>query len=245
MGPSSCSNADMKKKRGGSKERRFWNQEYEKAGHLALSDNPSEDLLKFLRYLEREHGRAYLNPLASALDLGCGNGRNLIHLAKTYRMRGVGYDTSDEAVAQARRKSTGLPLSYEVRSIGGTFSLPDASQTLILDMMTSHVLLKEERGILLAEISRVVKRGGWFFFKTFLLDEDLHAKRLLQEHPGPEEGSYIHPEIGIPEHVFTEKEIGDMLSENFFVHKMLPSHRHVSRGRAFKRRSISVYAQRI
>ncbi len=238
-----CSNVRMKKKRAG-KDRKFWNAEYENAGHLALSDNPSEDLLKFLRYLEREHGRAYLNPLASVLDLGCGNGRNLIHLAKTYRMRGVGYDISPEAIAQARKKSVELPLSYEARSIAGALPLPDASQTLILDMMTSHVLRSEERTVLLAEMARVLKRGAWLFFKTFLLDEDRHAERLLREHPGSEEGSYIHPEIGIAEHVFTEKEIEDNLSEHFFIHKMLKSHRHISRGKAFKRRSISVYAQK-
>lgn len=226
------------------KGKHFWNKEYRTGEHLALSMEPSEDLLKFLRFLEREYGREYLNPLASAVDLGCGNGRNLIHLAKTFRMRGIGYDSSREAVDQARRESVGLPLSFEVRRLEEPLPLQDASQTLALDMMASHVLREKARAALRSEIARILKPGGWLFWKTFLREEDRHAERLLRQHPGDEEGTYIHPEIGVAEHVFTEEEIERVLADNFTIHKILKSHRHLSRGKAFKRRSVSVYAQR-
>ncbi len=223
----------------------FWNAEYKKGGHLALSFTQSEDLEKFIRFLERSYGRKYLNPIASVLDLGCGNGRNLIYLAGSFGMRGVGYDFSQEAISQAKRASEGLPLSYGVQSIADPLPLPDNSQTLVLDMMTSHFLNANERKNLIAEITRVLKPGGWFFFKTFLLDEDAHAKRLLRENPAEEIGSYIHPIIGVAEHVFTEEEILEMLAENFSVHKTSKSHRHKTPGHANKRRSISVYAQKL
>jgi SAM-dependent methyltransferase len=224
--------------------RSFWNAEYKKAGHLALSDTPSEDLIKFTRFLLREYGRAHLNLTSSVLDLGCGNGRNLIYLAETYRMRGVGYDISEEAISYAKRASEGLPISYEVRSITDPIILPDNSQTIVLDMMTSHFLDATERASLMSEIIRVLKPGGWLFLKTFLLDEDMHAVRLLRDHPAKESGSYIHPEIGVAEHVFTEKEIVAALEPNFFIHKISKSHRHKERSGG-KRRSISVYAQKI
>ncbi|MBI3634549.1 MAG: class I SAM-dependent methyltransferase [Candidatus Yonathbacteria bacterium] len=223
----------------------FWNTEYKKGGHLALSLTPSEDLEKFTRFLERSYGRKYLNPIASVLDLGCGNGRNLIYLAGSFDMRGVGYDFSQEAINQAKRESAGLPLSYGVQSIADPIPLLDNSQTIVLDMMTSHFLSANERRNLISEIVRVLKPGGWFFFKTFLLDEDAHAKRLLKENPADEAGSYIHPVIGVAEHVFTEEEILDMLAEHFSVHKISKSHRHKAEGHAAKRRSISVYAQKI
>lgn len=224
--------------------RSFWNAEYKKAGHLALSDTPSEDLIKFTRFLEREHGRAYLNPVASVLDLGCGNGRNLIYLAKTYGMRGVGYDISGEAIAYAKRASENLRLSYEVHSIALPIPLPDNSQTLVLDMMTSHFLDTSGRASLTNEITRVLKPGGWLFFKTFLLDEDIHAARLLRDHPAEEPGSYIHPKIGVAEHVFTEEEIVAALESRFLIHKITKSHRHKEQSGG-KRRSISVYAQKM
>ncbi len=223
----------------------FWDREYKTQGHLALSDNPSEDLIKFTRWLEREHGRKFLNATTSALDLGCGNGRNLIYLAKHFGIRGVGYDISGEAVNLAKKLSDDLPISYETRSIAGALPLPDASHMFVLDMMTSHFLKASERKNLIAEIARVLKIGGWFFWKTFLLDEDVHAERLLRESPSGEVGSYIHPKIGVAEHVFTEEEVTEALSEKFFIHKITKSHNHRLAGKIAKRRSMSIYAERV
>ncbi|MBI2048643.1 MAG: methyltransferase domain-containing protein [Parcubacteria group bacterium] len=236
----------MKKRKHTGGGERFWNKAYGRThtAHLKLSTEPSEDLQKFLRWLEREHGRAYLNPMTSTLDLGCGNGRNLLYLARTYGMRGTGYDISREAIKQAKIFGEGLPLTYAVRSIGDPLPIPDASQTLVLDMMASHFLRESERTTLRNEIARVLRPDGWLFFKTFLLDEDEHAKRLLRDHPADEAGSYIHPEIGTMEHVSTEEEIERALGEHFIIHKINTSHRHLRHGRAFKRRSISVFAQK-
>lgn len=232
-----------KLRKGSSKK--FWDKEYAQSGHLALSNDPSEDLVKFTRFLEREFGRKYLNPLASVADLGSGNGRNLIYLAETYGMRGIGYDISSEAVTQANRliKTKELPIVCSVQSIASPLPLPDSSQTLVLDMMASHFLNSEERLRLRDKIVRVLRKEGFLFFKTFLRDEDKHAERLLRENPASEPGSYIHPKIGVAEHVFTESEIEDFLKDHFFIHKITKSHRH--RERLAKRRSISVYAQKI
>ncbi len=223
----------------------WWDREYRDAKNLALSDEPSEDLLKFTRWLVRETGGSVLNRHATVLDLGAGNGRNLIYLAREFGLKGLGYDISSEALAQAKKKSVGLDLVYEARSIAQPLPLPRASQTVVLDMMTSHFLNHSERERLLAEIVRVLKPGGWLFIKTFLLDEDEHAKRLLREHPAGEPGSYIHPRIGVAEHVFSEQELVDWLAPHFTIRKIAKSHRHLVRGRPAKRRNISVYAELI
>ena len=146
---------------------------------------------------------------------------------------------------QAKSESAGLPITYGIQSVAQEIPLPNNSQTLVLDMMVSHFLNANERAHLVAEITRVLKPGGWFFFKTFLLDGDTHAERLLRAHPADEAGSYIHPAIGVQEHVFTEDEIHELLSENFFIHTVTKSHRHKAPGNAAKRRSISVYAQKM
>lgn len=230
----------MKKPKG----KGFWNAEYNKAGHLALSMNPSEDLERFIRWLEREQGRALLNITSSILDLGCGNGRNIIWLAGLYGVRGIGFDVSKEAIAQAKKHSIekNLPLTYEVRSIAGVLPVPDASQAVVLDMMTSHFLKESERALLIQEVYRVLRPGGFLFYKTFLLDEDQHAKRMLEEHPAAEAHTYIHPEIGVAEHVSTQEEIERTYGEYFTIHIIHKSHRH--KGKDGKRRSISVYMQK-
>lgn len=222
----------------------FWDAEYKNPGYLKLSTNPSDDLEKFTRWVERQKRTDVLSPKASALDAGCGNGRNLIYLAEQYGMKGVGYDISKAAVIQAARASHGLDLSYTARSIAGPLSVPDDSQELVLDMMTSHFLKKEERGVLRDEIFRVLAPGGLLFMKTFLKDGDLHTPRLLHEFPSTEEGAYIHPVMGVQEYVYTEDELVTFLQERFIIHKIYRSHKHSFRGEARKRRTITIYAEK-
>lgn len=222
----------------------FWDSEYKNPTHLKLSTEPSEDLEKFTRWLIRQKRHDILGSEGKVLDVGCGNGRNLIYLSQTFGTTGVGYDISKTAVAQAVSASKGLTLSYEARSIAGNFTLADESQDLILDMMTSHFLNQTDRLTLRAETHRVLKPGGYLFMKTFLKDEDLHTKRLLQEFPGTEAGSYIHPVMGVAEYVYSEEELVQFLSEKFIIHKIYRSHKHAFRGQARKRRTITIYAEK-
>lgn len=226
----------------GKSSQGFWEKEYRGGQHLALSAEPSEDLAKFVRFLEREKRTEYLDKKNSVVDLGCGNGRNLIYLAEHYGVNGTGFDIAHSAIVQAKKASKDLPIQYETRSIAGELPFEDESQGMVLDMMVSHFLNNEQRVKLLEEVTRILKPGGWYFFKTFLLDEDRHAKRLLTDHPSGEEGSYIHPEIRVAEHVFTEEEVVELLSPHFTIHKIQKSHGHLRS--SAKRRSISIYAER-
>lgn len=221
----------------------FWDQEYTNSQYLKMSDEPSEDLEKFIRWVARiKDGEVRQHP--KVLDLGCGNGRNLIYLARNAQARGVGYDTSTAAIAAAKRASEGLPITYVARSIAGTLDVPDASQDIVLDMMASHFLSQEERVFLRDEIARVLRPGGWLFMKTFLGDEDKHTVRLLKEAGTEERGTYVHPVIGVAEHVYFEDELIPFLEEKFLVHQVYKSHKHSMHGKARKRRTISVYAQK-
>lgn len=246
------------------KKKNFWDTQYKKPTHLALSDEPAEDLVKFTRWLEREQGRKFLNVTAEALDLGCGNGRNLIYLAETYGMRGVGYDSSTEAIRQAQQAATATinrsggmsRLMFAVRNLTDPIPLQNESATLVLDMMSSHVLLRKEREFLRSEILRTLRPNGFLFFKSFLLDGDQHAERLLKEHPADEEGMYIHPEIGVAEYVWTESALQEFFAapaeapgeggNRFIIHKIDKSHKHLHKDKtAWKRRTVSVYLEKI
>lgn len=222
----------------------FWDSEYKNADHLKLSTDHSEDLEKFTRYIIRAKRGDILAMDASVLDVGCGNGRNLIFLAREYGLKGVGYDISAQAIEQARQASTDFDLTYEARSIAGLLTIPDNSQSLVLDMMTSHFLNKKEREFLRDEIFRVLLPGGFLFMKTFLADEDLHTRRLLRDFPGKEAGAYVHPVIGVDEYVYSLETLTTFLSEKFIVHKIYKSHRHVLKGKARKRRTVSIYVEK-
>lgn len=222
----------------------FWDQEYTNPEHLKLSTNESADLAKFTRWLGRRERADILSTESSVVDVGCGNGRNLIFLANTFGMKGYGVDISSAAIAQAKRASQELNITYHVGSAAAPLTLADASQDLALDMMTSHFLDANGRIQLRDELFRVLKPGGYLFMKTFLKDEDLHTARLLKEHPGKEPGTYIHPVMGVAEYVYSEEELVAFLSERFIVRKIYRSHKHVSKGKANRRRTISIYAEK-
>ncbi len=226
-------------------KRSFWEKQYKRPTHLTLSDEPAEDLEKFCRFLERASGRAHMNVTTQVVDIGCGNGRNLVYLSRTFGMRGFGYDLSREAIEQATTAAAGLPLKFVVQDMRKPIPLPDASCTMALDMMASHILNKQERDDLLYEVLRVLKPGGWFFFKSFLLDDDANAARMLRENPGPEEGMYMHPEIGHAEYVWTLGAIRKQYEDFFKIHKIEKSfkHRRVD-GSPWKRRTVSVYLEK-
>lgn len=222
---------------------------------LALSLNPSEDLIKFIRWIEREYDTdknsgSFFNQKDSVVDFGCGNGRNLLFLSETYGINGSGFDISKEAITQAKTLATqeNLPLEFNVDTIAHSptnpFPFKNEQYSLALDMMTSHFLNKEERKEFYEEVHRSLKYDGWFFLKTFLLDEDENAKRMIKDYPTLEHNSYIHPSIGVAEHVFVEKEIKKDLEPFFTIHKITRSHGHLRKGQAFKRRSMSIYAQK-
>jgi len=231
----------QKKKKHGTT---FWDNEYKNSDHLQLSTEHSEDLEKFTRWIIRRKRGDILGVGQSALDVGCGNGRNLIFLSNTFSMQGVGYDISAEAINQATLASRDLPLIYTASSIAGLLEVSDNSQSLVLDMMTSHFLNEKERLALRDEIHRVLMPGGFLFMKTFLADGDLHTRRLLREFPGKEKYTYIHPVIGVPEYVYTEEVLTEFLAEKFIIHKVYRSHKHVLKGKARKRRTVSIYVEK-
>ena len=222
----------------------FWDHEYSSGGHLKLSDDAGEDLKKFTRWLTRQTQKEFLNPMGSVLDMGCGNGRNLIFLAEEFGMHGIGYDISAAAIKQAKAASVNYDLNYETKSISGDIPLPKESQTIVLDMMASHFLNETERDYMRDEVFRVLKPGGWLFMKTFLRDGDLHSERLIKEFPTKESGTYTHPVMGVPEHVYFEAELEEFLTKKFVIHKLYRSHKHILHGKAKKRRTVSIYAQK-
>ncbi len=247
----------------------FWNKEYANPEHLTLSTEHSSDLETFEKWAIRNSEWFPFPKGGLVLDVGCGNGRNSIYLCSQHDMKGVGFDISGVAVDQAKKsteqlsKSSGKKIDMEWYTQSASEKLPveDGSVDVIIDLMTSHFLREKDREAYIREIVRVMKPYGWLLFKTFILDGDFHAKRLIAENgdPGemiydeggnkvgstaPESNSYIHPKIGVYEHVWTESEIHETFSPYFKIYKTIKSYKHIRDGKPYKRRTVSVYMEK-
>jgi SAM-dependent methyltransferase len=230
----------------------FWNKEYsEKDGNkFSLSDNSSEDLQKFTRWLKREYKDDFFNKHTVFLDAGCGNGRNSLWLSETFGSKGVGYDLSEIAIKSANQKKYEQKiennLTFYVQNLNQPIKLENESQDVVLDMIASHVLRKDERVVFKNEVLRVLKSGGYYFLKSLLLDDDYHAKKMIRDDAGKagEENSYIHPTMNIFEHVPTERELHAFYENEFDIEKTEKSFAHKIKGKANKRRSITMYLRK-
>lgn len=192
-----------------------WDNEYDNPQFTSFSDEPHKGVKEFLRFVKKETGEL---EGSSLLDIGCGIGKDARYAAEHYGMRVVGFDISKVAIGEAIQRSKGMDdISFFISSAGEKFPCEDASSDFAICVMTLHTLSSGERTVFLSELSRVMKPGGYVYIKTFVREGDQNAKRLLSEFPGTEESSYIHPDLGIEEHVFSEPALKDFFSGAFDI----------------------------
>lgn len=227
---------------------KFWNKEYKTGEHLTLSENPAEDLLTFAGWAIRNSEWDPFPQGGFVLDIGCGNGRNIGVMCQEYKMKGLGIDISEVALLQAKERFADVRgLEFKQGKIGDTLPVDKESVDVLLDMMTMHFLNEKDRKKYVKDIAKVMKPFGWMFLKTFVLESDENAKRMIKEYPTPdrEHNSYIHPRLKVLEHVFTQTEIEELFAPYFVIHKMIKSYKHITKeGKPFKRRTVSVYLER-
>jgi SAM-dependent methyltransferase len=227
----------------------FWNSEYgESDGNkFSLSTEPSADLQKFVRWLERQYkGQQYFNKNSFVVDAGCGNGRNLLWLSQEFGVQGVGYDISEVAVKGANKKAENSKVHFLVQNLNEKIPCDDIKADLVVDAVASHVLRKEEREKFKQEVLRVLSSGSYYFLKSLLLDDDQHAKEMVKKYGefSGEVNSYIHPSMGIFEHVPSEEELVNFYSQDFEIEKIERSFAHKVGHKANKRRYIVMYLRK-
>jgi hypothetical protein len=162
-----------------------------------------------------------------------------------FGVSGVGYDISSEGIKSAG-KGRNPNLHFITQNINQDIPAKDGQADLVIDAIVSHVLKKDEREKFKQEVLRVLSTGSYYFLKSLLLDEDRHAGRMIREYgkDAGEENSYIHPTMGIFEHVPTEAELIDFYKDDFDIEKVERSHAHQVGGKANKRRYIVLYLRK-
>ena len=192
---------------------RAWENEYRNPKFLTLGTEPisaARDFMRFLKKAVRKNAEHFSAPAPidqwSVLDMGCGNGKNLKYIIENFCDRGIGYDISETAIAQANSLKGDLNIYYEVRSIADPVPMPKNSFDIVIDATASNSLTETERISFLYEIERVLKPGGYFFVRALCKDGDVNARNLIKQFPGNEPDTYILGETGIAERVFSKED---------------------------------------
>ena len=97
------------------------------------------------------------------VELGCGSGHNLAHLALHHRAEAVGVDHDPLAIHRARKLYGGLPRISFVQADATAYlrSLPRSSVDLCVSIFGVFSFLEpSEPGPLLTATARVLKPGG-------------------------------------------------------------------------------------
>jgi SAM-dependent methyltransferase len=183
-------------------QQHIWDREYKKQHLMTNGDKPQQDTLDFLKFLKREQKVQIEGK--SIIDLGCGTGRNSNYLAELGATV-TGIEISQTALKLAHERNPGT-VTYLHHSMGEVLPFADASFDIALDVTSSNSLTEAEREIYIKELHRVLKPGAFFFFKGLCKDGDHNAKNLLKMSPGKEYDTYIMPEIGLTERVWSKED---------------------------------------
>ena len=213
-----------------------WEREYRKSKLLTKENKPQSDVVRFVKFLKNlltqigEQEIVFEN--LHVLDLGSGTGRNSFYFARLLASEAagnggqaelgakvVGLEISETAITLAKQHMSKMPfdIDYRRQSIGEKFPLQDSSIDVVLDVTSSNSLTEAEREVYLSETHRVLKNGGYFFVKALCKDGDQNAKNLLKQFPGKEKNTYILPDIGITERVWTKEDFISTYEKYFTI----------------------------
>lgn len=201
------------------------------------------DVKRFLAFLKKEEGRVVHG--WDVLDVGCGTGRNANALSELGN-RVVGIDIAPTAIRLARERARGGAgaATYQVGDIGAPYPFLDASFDLVLDVTSSNSLSEKERVIMLHEIQRVLRPGGYLFVRGLCKDGDKHAKNLIRQSPGSEMDTYRIDALGLVERVFTESDFRATYAA-FTMRRLLKKANYARfQGRSYKRHYWLAYLQK-
>jgi SAM-dependent methyltransferase len=148
-------------------------------------------------------------------------------------------------MAKDRAGVVGVEVDYRLGDIGAPYAIDDESIDVILDVTSSNALDEKGREVYLKESHRVLKAGGYMFVRALCKDGNKNVKNLLIKNPGPEADTYIMPDLGITERVFSRDDFVKIYSQYFKILKLEKKTNYPTvDGRVYKRDYWIAYLQK-
>jgi len=217
-----------------------WELEYQSPQLLTKDQEPTKAFRSFVSWLTKEQGIDL--SVARVLDIGCGTGRNLLYLSEHYGTEGVGLDISDTALSLAKERAPQITwLQHDLEQGLPSF---DQSFDIVIDSTTSHLVSETARESLVRDVLEVLGPGGFLYVRTLTKDGDRNAHNLMKHMPGPEFDSYIHPKLGVVEHVWSSERIRDLYEDFEVVYEKKYTGYQKWGAQSYKRRYLNLYLQK-
>jgi cyclopropane fatty-acyl-phospholipid synthase-like methyltransferase len=192
-----------------------WDEVFAREGRVFLE--PHEDMPRIVRMLQ-DRGASTI------LDLGSGTGRHVVHVAQN-GFSASGLDNSLEALASTRQwlADEGLEADLRLQSMTERFPYEASFFDAVVSVQVIHHADMATIGGIVAEIGRVLKKGGFLFVTVPKLRNQ--GERFEQLEPNtfvPLDG----PEKGLPHHYFTPEELREVFGDYDIVDIHLDAWKH-------------------
>ncbi|HWB39037.1 MAG TPA: class I SAM-dependent methyltransferase, partial [Candidatus Saccharimonadales bacterium] len=187
------------------KQQQIWLNEHESQDTLpALAESePSSTVIQFVEYLKQQN----IQIKGSAIDIGCGRGRNAVYLAvQGFEVYAVDYIEPALEAAQVLANTKGQTgrINFEAAEIDQVWPFADNFFEVAIDCFSSiDIETKTGREIYRDELLRTLKPGGYAMVAVVSADDEFEK----QANPGSEPNSVIWPENGKFQKNYDEKEL--------------------------------------
>jgi SAM-dependent methyltransferase len=190
-------------------QKRFFRRAYETGEHGWPAADATPQVAALLAKLGPGRGRA-------ALDLGCGEGRHSILLArKGWSVTAFDYDDGALAKAKSALRRAGVAARF-VRGDALDLRFADGAFDLALDYGVFHHVLKSDWGRYRRGLARVLKPGGHLVLSVFSTKFRHHAGERRTRNWLVHRGHY--------DRFFERGEVGRILGESFDMRAAVEEH---------------------
>jgi SAM-dependent methyltransferase len=205
----------------------LWSDEYQRKGiPSSYRTEPTQAVIDFASLLSKLNYESH-----SAIDLGCGTGRNAFFLAKKgLEVVALDWVATNVAEINAKALEHRLRLKAFCQSVVDPWPVETESLDIAIDIFCyKHLVDKQQQAIYRQHLLSALRKGGYYLLSLAAEDDGFYGP-LLRNSSAPEDKFVIDPYSKIGSFLYSQEELLAEFSEGFHLvaskndRKMSPMH---------------------